>query len=263
MNYYLKRVIVITFKVIVRVAAVVGVMLLLSLLLKFSASMHSLEENVVFLGDDSVEVCYVDMDDVETKGVDEGDVDGKTNVKESTGNDGYVVASSDSADEYPDGWLESFNSRIIELQKIFPKGMYWNHMGCEPGSVDEMYSVTDIPCNHSLYGEVYCNSHHGKSDEAYPYRATSIQCWGFGSLLSDLVFGEDAPVYRFENYDDIRIGDQARIGYDYHTVFIIDKTDEYVVVAECNADLETCQINWGRKIMREDLVGWYMTRWER
>ena len=33
----------------------------------------------------------------------------------------------------------------------------------------------------------------------------------------------------------------------------IDKTDEYVIVAECNEDLKSCKISWGRKIMREDM----------
>ena len=39
------------------------------------------------------------------------------------------------------------------------------------------------------------------------------------------------------------------------------KTDDNVIVAECNADYETCMISWGRKIMREDLQGYYITRW--
>ena len=107
--------------------------------------------------------------------------------------------------------------------------------------------------HHNEYGERYCNAYYGKSDDVYPYEATSVQCRGFASLLSDLVFGEDAPVRVFENYDELRIGDQARIDGDYHSVFIIDKTDEYVIVAECNEDLKSCKISWGRKIMREDM----------
>lgn len=176
----------------------------------------------------------------------------------------YVVASLNNENNYPKYWLKMFNKKIILLQKEFPTGKYWNHMGQEINNLNEantVYSVTDIPCNHNRYGELYCNIHHGKSDELYPYDATCNQCRGFASLLSNLVFGEDAPVRYFEDYDELRIGDQARIDNDYHSVFIIDKTDEYVIVAECNSDLNTCQINWGRKILRKDMEGWYISRW--
>ncbi len=169
----------------------------------------------------------------------------------------FITASEKSINDYPEGWLDSFNEKIIELQKLFQNDMYWNHMNSEPMNpceTNNVYSVTDIPCNHSLNGECYCNAYYGKSDEVYPYPSTSVQCRGFASLLSDNIFGKDAPVYVFEDYNKLRIGDQARIDGDYHSVFIIDKTDEYVIVAECNEDLESCKISWGRKIMKEDLV---------
>ena len=81
-------------------------------------------------------------------------------------------------------------------------------------------------------------------------------------MLSDRIFGKDAPAKVFYNYDDIRLGDQARINNNSHTVFIIEKTDDYVIVAECNADYKTCIINWGRKIYRKNLNGFYITRWQ-
>lgn len=170
--------------------------------------------------------------------------------------DNFIIASMQSSSQYPQNWLNEFNKKIIELQVIFPNNMYWNHMNGKPSNPYEnnnIYSVTDIPCNHNEYGERYCNAYYGKSDDVYPYEATSVQCRGFASLLSDLVFGEDAPVRVFEDYDELRIGDQARIDGDYHSVFIIDKTDEYVIVAECNEDLKSCKISWGRKIMRDDM----------
>ncbi len=169
----------------------------------------------------------------------------------------FVIASAENSNQYPEGWLEDFNEKIIELQKIFPNNMYWNHADgepCNPGEDNNVYSVTSIPCNHYLNGEWYCNAYYGKSDEVYPYKSTSVQCRGFASLLSDEIFGKDAPVRVFEDYDKLRIGDQARIDCDYHSVFIIDKTDEYVIVAECNEDLQSCKISWGRKIMRENFV---------
>ena len=177
----------------------------------------------------------------------------------------YIIASESNLDEYPENWINDFNRKIILLQNIFPDGKYWNHMGQDtsnPEETNNIFSVTDIPCNHYQNGEAFCNAHYGKSDELYPYKATCSQCRGFASLLSDLIFGEDAPVRYFEDYDELRVGDQARIDGDYHSVFIIDKTDEYVIVAECNSDLQTCQIQWGRKILRENMAGWYISRWE-
>jgi len=176
----------------------------------------------------------------------------------------YIVANKNTSNKYPKNWIGNFNKKILVLQKIFPSGKYWNHMGQDatnPKESNNIYSVTDIPCNHYENGEIYCNAHYGKSDELYPYEATCSQCRGFASMLSDFIFGKDAPVRYFEDYDELRIGDQARIDGDYHSVFIIDKTDEYVIVAECNSDLETCQINWGRKILRENMNGWYISRW--
>lgn len=176
----------------------------------------------------------------------------------------YIIANLDTSDKYPENWIGNFNKKIIALQKIFPSGKYWNHMGQEatnPEETNNIYSVTDIACNHYENGEMYCNAHYGKSDEFYPYKATCSQCRGFASMLSDIIFGKDAPVRYFENYDELRIGDQARIDEDFHTVFIIDKTDAYVIVAECNSDLQTCKINWGRKILKENMSGWYISRW--
>lgn len=174
----------------------------------------------------------------------------------------FVTASTSTDTEYPIGWIEDFNGLMITLQKIFPEGSYWNSREQSLWMSKNIFNVSNTPCNHSLDGELYCNTYNGRSDEVYPYESSSVQCRGFASMLSDLVFGEDAEVRVFEDYDEIRIGDQARIDGDYHTVFIIDKTDDYVIVAECNRNLENCQINWGRKILREDLTGWYITRWE-
>lgn len=170
---------------------------------------------------------------------------------------GLVTASLISEEEYPDGWLEAFNAKIIELQTEYPNGFYWNHRGIEPGSAE----VTNAPCQHSIYGEFYCNKNDVKTAHFLGF-SYGTQCTGFSGMLSDSVFGKDAPIKSFKSYDDIKIGDEARINADSHTVFILDKTDEYVIVAECNADYQTCRIDWGRKIPRYRLRGVYLTRWE-
>ncbi len=173
----------------------------------------------------------------------------------------YVTASKQNASAYPDGWIDKFNETIIELQKQFLNGAYWNHMGYDSATNDNYKIVTNIPCNHSVNGERYCNSYTGKADDGYPYHDKSIECLGFANMLSDMVFGKDADVRIYYDYDEIKIGDLARINNNMHTVFIIDKTDDYIVVAECNADYRTCRINWGRKISRDKVIGWFISRW--
>ena len=156
---------------------------------------------------------------------------------------------------YPEGWLTSFHTQIEQLKQEFPSGYYWNDAnGTGNGG------VTQTPCNHS-YNTYYCNLYLGNST-IIGGLGMGTQCAGFSSMLSDRIFGKDTPAKIFYNYDDIRIGDQARINNNSHTVFIIDKTDEYVIIAECNADYNSCIINWGRKIYRKNLTGYYITRWQ-
>lgn len=189
-------------------------------------------------------------------------------------NQNFIVASLDSKENYPKDWLENFNRKIIQLQKEFPSDMYWNHADICSSEQDLCYyntdvginiysentGVTNIPCNHYLDGEKNCNIYNGISTNALGF-TYGTQCAGFSSMLSDRVFGNDAPIRMFTDYDDIKIGDQARINSGTHSVFIIDKTDDYVVVAECNSDYCSCRIQWGRMIARDELIGVFYSRW--
>ena len=169
----------------------------------------------------------------------------------------FVFASYDMEKDYPAGWLEAFNARLAELQEEYPAGKYWNHRGSET----ENPGVTDKPCSHSTYGTAYCNRNDATT-ALYLGFDYGTQCTGFSGMLSDEIFGKDAPIRSFKTYADLKIGDEARINANSHTVFIVDKTDSYVVVAECNADYQTCRIDWGRRIFRYRLNGTYLTRWE-
>lgn len=54
---------------------------------------------------------------------------------------------------------EEAAATLESLRDIFPDGSYWNHMGLEEW--DE-FTVTDIPCDHDLYWDTYCNSYTGR-----------------------------------------------------------------------------------------------------
>ena len=153
------------------------------------------------------------------------------------------------------------DAKLKALQIEFPGGKYWNHMGTEIEFGEETpFSVTDTPCEHSVYGEAYCNVYNGKTLALFPEYGYLCQCLGFAGLLSDQVFGERAPVYFFYDYDQLRPGDQIRLNEYEHSMIVVQKTDEFVTVAEVNEDYEDCLISWDRQISRYELE--YELSWD-
>jgi len=149
--------------------------------------------------------------------------------------------------------------RLSRLEGMFPSGKYWNHMGGEPnGDKPSPFSVTDKPCNHTLYDEYYCNQYNGSMLDLFPYSYLT-QCLGFSCLLSDQIFGEDAPLYLLPESAPLRIGDHIRL-QEYEHSMIVREVDEHGLrLAEVNADYEDCLISWEREFTWEEwenLYGW-------
>lgn len=161
---------------------------------------------------------------------------------------------------------ETLQTRLQELEARFPSGSYWNHCGYELSPGEESWSiVTEIPCDHEALGKEYCNSYRGATDEFFPFYDGS-QCLGFSSMLSDQLFGADAPVSMHRSYERLRPGDQIRLTVENHSMLVIGKSEAGVAVAEVNADYNTCQISWGRELSRETLENYgeeieYFTRY--
>ncbi|MGN0316657.1 MAG: hypothetical protein ACI4E1_01855 [Lachnospira sp.] len=143
-----------------------------------------------------------------------------------------------------------------QLRKDFPEGKYWNNGG-----------ISDEPCEHESPDTRYCNKYEGVTNTAfshYKWYELGTQCLGFASLISDCIFGADAPVNSFTDFNQVRVGDHVRMNNDTHSAIVIEKGNDYIVVVECNADYKTCQITWGRKITEETLNAtnsWYITRY--
>lgn len=166
---------------------------------------------------------------------------------------------------------EEFKDNVYRLKTVFPDSYYWNKVNANTsrgyfinGKVfPEYFRITQNQCyRHSRTSAVDCNVYSGVSDSAYPYKMLTCQCWGFASLVSDIMFGKNAPVKKYTSYDEVRVGDQIRCNNEWHTVLVLDVTPEYVEVVECNADYYTCLIKWGRRIPRSELAGaWYISRW--
>ncbi len=141
----------------------------------------------------------------------------------------------------------SLETALAELRSQLPEGKYWNHMGMEDVDfgTETPWLVTDIPCEHSTYGQLYCNYYSGKMESLFSY-GPLCECLGFASFLSDRVFGEDAPFYIFYEPSLLRVGDHIRFLEYEHSMTVAEVSGEGVVVAEVNADYEDCLISWSR-----------------
>lgn len=150
----------------------------------------------------------------------------------------------------------SLQERFASLQKQLPEGMYWNHMGIEGIGWGEETprQVTDIPCDHALYGEAYCNFFSGKTQELFP-QAAMDECLGFAALLSDEAFGPDAPIHEYFDPSLLRVGDHIRLRSGAHSMTVIEMDAAGVTVAEVNADFVSCAISWSRVLSWEELYG--------
>lgn len=163
-------------------------------------------------------------------------------------------------------FLEMAENRFAALKEQFPEGKYWNHMYEDlPYGEETPFSVSDTPCDHDVYGELYCNFYNGKTEELFPYD-TLCQCLGFASFLSDQIFGTEAPIHTFHDPYALRIGDHIRLHEYEHSMTVVEITDEYLTVAEVNADYQDCLIEWSRQFTYYELeeLSWdseYITRY--
>lgn len=77
-------------------------------------------------------------------------------------------------------------------------------------------------------------------------------CAGFAFILSDAAFG-DLPARYVDNptYEDIRVGDILRVNNDSHSVIVLEKYVDHVVLAEGNYN---SSIHWGRIMSKEETM---------
>lgn len=153
-----------------------------------------------------------------------------------------TVSAQNAADEY-------IAEKVAALRSKFPEGTYWNDIGQQ---TDSPYSVTTTPCEHSIYGEEYCNVYNGVMLDCFHQYGYLCQCLGFASLMSDVIFGEQAPIYFYYSFDDVHVGDHLRLNINEHSMVVVAKEGDALTVAECNANYEDCLISWSREFTRDD-----------
>ena len=125
--------------------------------------------------------------------------------------------------------------------------------------------AADVPTEQEVYDTImalkdqYPEGMRWTNDNSYLSEAMRINgygCAGFAFICSDAAFG-DLPARTHTSFDDIRVGDIIRIG-DYHSVVVLEKKDDSVIVTEGNYN---SSIHWGRELTRSYLEseGFYVT----
>lgn len=97
-------------------------------------------------------------------------------------------------------------------------------------------------------------------------------CAALGFQISDELFGKDAPMKEKQDLSNIknkiRIGDLLRILDDTHTVIVVDKEEDGVILLEGNfyfGNSKEGKIHWGEKLKFEEIeknANYYVTRYE-
>ena len=120
-------------------------------------------------------------------------------------------------------------SRMIALKEDYPEGTPWTN--------DNFYAW-----NGGIYSGGY-------------------GCVAFAFLLSDAAFGTlPARMYTEIDYDSLRVGDILRVNSDTHSVIILEKHSDHVVLAEGNYNRS---VHWGRMLAKSEVLNanYYLTRY--
>lgn len=121
--------------------------------------------------------------------------------------------------------------------------------GEETGSLTEETVLAAINALRESYPEgmgwTNDNSHHSPA-----LRLTGYGCEGFALICSDAAFGDLPVSATHSDFDAVRAGDLLRINHDTHTVVVLEKKENSVVVTEGNYNRS---IHWDREISRETL----------
>ena len=91
------------------------------------------------------------------------------------------------------------------------------------------------------------------NDNSYTSTAvwmTGYGCAGFALICSDAAFGDLPQTGTHSNFDEIRVGDILRVNNNTHSVVVLEKRENSVIVTEGNYN---SSIHWDREISRKEL----------
>lgn len=115
--------------------------------------------------------------------------------------------------------------------------------------------ITDDNIRTIIYGlqSKYPEGRKWDNDDSYysePVYTVGYGCAGFALICTDAVFGSFPISDVHSDFERVRVGDMLRINHDTHTVVVLEKKADSVVVTEGNYN---SSIHWGREISRFEL----------
>lgn len=148
---------------------------------------------------------------------------------------------------------------LIQLQRKYPNGAYWNHVVKQGHTYNSLDSDRDSCNNPNGYTWKPCTMHfhgHFTPQELGWHDCNrfggSIQCRGFASKLVNDVYGDNFYFWKSTKNEikDIKPGDiiwyyTSESSVVGHQVMVIDVDSSKVCVGECNW-YRDCMITWGR-----------------
>lgn len=141
------------------------------------------------------------------------------------------VFPAETETETADYSPEAVYAKMIALKAELPEGTLWT--------------------NANTYVLTYPVDNNGYS---YNYTYTGRGCVAFALKLSGAVFG-DAPLRKIPKgeftFEDLRPGDILRLNNDTHSVIILEKKEDSVVIAEGNYN---SSVHWGRVLSQNEVM---------
>ena len=115
--------------------------------------------------------------------------------------------------------------------------------------------ITDDNIREIIYGlkDEYPEGRRWTNDDSHfspALRMLGYGCAGFALICSDAVFGDMPVTERHSDFDRIRVCDVLRVNNDTHSVVVLEKKADSVVVTEGNYN---DSIHWDREISRASL----------
>ena len=125
---------------------------------------------------------------------------------------------------------ETIRSKMLALKSSYPEGMKFNN---------------DTPFNSS-------NPYQAKGQLIDSISYTAKGCAAFALLLTDAAFG-DLPFFELRSFtfEELRVGDVLRLNNNTHSVVILEKKANSVILAEGNYNNA---VHWGRELSRSEVM---------
>jgi hypothetical protein len=198
---------------------------------------------------------YVDRPSIACKS---GSVTIAYNIYDSDSNPVNYFYSTQRRVAATPGYYGKFNVFVVvtdlETGETVTQDIGWTMIGLPPD--EDPYSERNVRDKMLAMKAQYPEGMHWTNADKYVIHAGGTYigygCVAFAYILSDAAFsGLPLRTRTSFTWDDVRVGDMLRINNNTHHVIVLEKHDDYVVIAEGNYN---SSIHWGRTLSREQVM---------